>query len=87
MLQYMQERLRCHSSLWLTQQFYILQGRPVLLVFANRHHMRNRSLDETVRLIIYSLDNSAVIADIRKNPLGQVVCLFDLSGAALQSLP
>ncbi len=58
----------------------LLQGRPVLVVFASRHHMRNRSLDETIRLIIYTLDNSAALANTSINPLGQMLCLFDLSG-------
>ena len=42
--------------------------------------MRHRNLDETVRLIIYTLDNSAAIADTAINTLGQTLCVIDLSG-------
>lgn len=52
----------------------------MILVLACRHQMRHRQLDETVRLIIYTLDNSAPLADTAHNPLGQTLCLIDLSG-------
>ena len=52
----------------------------MILVLACRHQMRHRNLDETVRLIIYTLDNSAAIADTAINTLGQTLCVIDLSG-------
>ena len=45
--------------------------------------MRSRNLAETEQLIIYTLDNTAAAADPVRNPLGQFLCLFDLSGALL----
>ncbi|KAK9860450.1 hypothetical protein WJX84_009180 [Apatococcus fuscideae] len=63
-----------------------LKGRPVIMVLACRHQMRHRNLDETVRLIIYTLDNSAAIADTAINPLGQTLCLIDLSGLRMGNL-
>lgn len=70
----------CSSSLQFHLLQLIAQGRPVILVLACRHQMRHRQLDETVRLIIYTLDNSAPLADTARNPLGQTLCLIDLSG-------
>ena len=46
--------------------------------------MAQRNLAETEQLIIYTLDNTAAAADPARNPLGQFLCLFDLSGAARQ---
>ncbi len=59
------------------------QGRPVLIVLAARHDMSLRNLSETEQLIVYTLDNTAAAADLTLNPVGQFLCLFDLSGAAL----
>jgi len=55
----------------------------VLIVLAARHDMSLRNLSETEQLIIYTLDNTAAAADLTRNPLGQFLCLFDLSGAAM----
>lgn len=46
-----------------------------------RHDMRQRDLAQTKRLIAYVLDTACATADARRNPAGQISCLFDLSGA------
>ncbi len=58
------------------------EGHPVLVVWAARHDMGNRSLDETKRFICYCLDNTIAASDLRVNSGGQIKCLFDLSGLA-----
>ena len=55
----------------------------MLIVLAARHDMSLRNLSETEQLIIYTLDNTAAAADLNRNPMGQFLCLFDLSGAAV----
>jgi hypothetical protein len=58
----------------------------VMLVLAARHDMGTRRLEETNRLIVYVLDNAAAMAsDVRANPLGKFLCLFDLSGVACRA--
>lgn len=57
-----------------------IAGHPVLVVWAARHDMGNRSLEETKRFICYCLDNTIAAADLARNPGGQIKCLFDLSG-------
>lgn len=52
----------------------------MLVVWAARHDMGNRDIDETKRFICYCLDNTIAASDFRKNPGGQIKCLFDLSG-------
>ena len=56
------------------------EGHPVLVVWAARHDMGNRDIDETKRFICYCLDNTIAASDFCKNPGGQIKCLFDLSG-------
>ena len=56
------------------------EGHPVLIVWAARHDMGDRAIEETKRFICYCLDNSIAVADTRLNPGGQIKCLFDLSG-------
>jgi hypothetical protein len=56
------------------------EGHPVLVVWAARHDMGNRNIDETKRFICYCLDNTVAASDLRTNPGGQIKCLFDLSG-------
>lgn len=63
-----------------------LRGRPVLVVLGARHIIRQRDLDETKRLITYALEAAICGADTSKNPLGQILCLFDLSGIGLGNL-
>ena len=58
------------------------EGHPVLIVWAARHDMGDRSIEETKRFICYCLDNTIAAADFSRNPRGQILCLFDLSGAA-----
>ena len=58
------------------------EGHPILVVWAARHDMGNRSIDETKRFICYCLDNTIAVADKSRNPRGQILCLFDLSGMA-----
>lgn len=58
-------------------------GHPVLVVWAARHDMGQRNLEETKRFICYCLDNTIAAADLRLNPGGQIKCLFDLSGPSL----
>lgn len=59
-------------------------GRPVVVVQAGRHDMGRRDLAETKSLIAYVLDSSCATADIARNPMGRICCLFDLSGELLQ---
>jgi hypothetical protein len=47
--------------------------------------MGNRSIDETKRFICYCLDNTIAAADTFRNPQGQILCLFDLSGAIIST--
>ncbi len=63
------------------------EGHPVLIVWAARHDMGDRAIEETKRFICYCLDNSVAIADPALNPGGQVKCLFDLSGTRLRTPP
>ena len=51
------------------------------MVWAARHDMGDRSIEETKRFICYCLDNAIASADARLNPGRQIKCLFDLSGA------
>ena len=51
------------------------------MVLAARHVIRQRNMDETKRLIAYSLDTAIAAADTARNPLGQILCLFDLTGS------
>ena len=57
------------------------QGHPVLVVWAARHDMGDRRMEETKRFICYCLDNTIAAADATRNPGAQIKCLFDLSGA------
>lgn len=61
-------------------------GRPVLIVLGARHVIRQRDLAETKRLITYALEAAISIADTSRNPLGQILCLFDLSGIGLGNM-
>lgn len=58
------------------------EGHPVLVVLAARHDMGDRSIEETKRFICYCLDNTIATADFSRNSRGQILCLFDLSGAS-----
>lgn len=61
-------------------------GCPVIVVQAARHDMRQRDLAQTKRLIAYVLDTACATADARRNPAGQISCLFDLSGLRPRNL-
>ncbi len=56
-------------------------GRPVVVIWASRHAMGH--LEESKRFICYVLDNATAAAELRQNPLGQILVLFDLSGTLL----
>ncbi|CAK0773781.1 hypothetical protein CVIRNUC_004101 [Coccomyxa viridis] len=62
------------------------EGHPVLVVWAARHDMGNRTIEETKRFICYCLDNTIAAADTSRNPRGQILCLFDLSGLRTRNL-
>ena len=47
--------------------------------------MGNRTIEETKRFICYCLDNTIAAADTSRNPRGQILCLFDLSGTPSSS--
>ena len=53
------------------------------MILAARHVIKQRNLEETKKLITYTLENAIACADISQNALGQILCLFDLSGSAL----
>ena len=59
------------------------QGRAVVVVLANRHKTRTRCFEETLRLIVYTLDAAVLASDLSKNPDAQLLVLFDLSGRIL----
>lgn len=50
------------------------------MVLAARHVIKQRNLDETKRLITYTLENAVASSDPKRNALGQILCIFDLSG-------
>lgn len=54
--------------------------RPIIIVLAARHVIKRRNLDETKRLITFTLETALRAADFQKNQIGQLLCLFDLSG-------
>lgn len=53
----------------------------MVVVLAARHVITRRSLEETKKLITFTLETAIAAADPVKNPLSQILCLFDLSGA------
>ena len=57
-------------------------GRAVVVVQARKHNMRARSFEETLRLIVYTLDAAVAASDLSRNPEAQLLVLFDLSGAS-----
>jgi hypothetical protein len=57
----------------------------VLVVWAARHDMGVRRMEETKRFICYCLDAAIAAADAGRNPGAQIKCLFDLSGVRLPS--
>ena len=57
------------------------------MVLAARHVIKERNLIETKRLITYTLENAVASSDTEKNALGQVLCIFDLSGVVPLLLP
>ncbi|KAL4437423.1 hypothetical protein ABPG75_004562 [Micractinium tetrahymenae] len=61
-------------------------GCPVIVVQASRHDMGRRDLAQTKRLIVFVLDTACASADPRRNPAGQISCLFDLSGLRPRNL-
>ena len=76
--------------LWLSMPFLPIQSvltcylcRPVVLVLAARHVIEGRNLEETRKLICYTLETAVAAADVKHNPVGQILCIFDLSGSLL----
>jgi hypothetical protein len=55
-------------------------GRGVIILKASRHSRSKRDLEENKRLICYSLDNQTKLHDLRINPDGKGVGIFDLRG-------
>lgn len=61
------------------------QGRAVSIIVGSKHSKTKRDLEETKRLICYSLDAAIDRCDLSKNPSGKVVAVFDLRGERLSS--
>jgi len=59
-------------------------GRPVIWAFAGRHDKNARDIEETVKLILYSLETA--ISTGEKNGIEQVCFVFDLSGFGRKSM-
>ena len=55
-----------------------------MVVLAARHIIKERNLEETKKLITYTLENAIASSDPAENALGQILCLFDLSGKLLR---
>ena len=55
-------------------------GRGVLVLKGARHSRSKRDLEELKRFICYSLDNNIKQHDLRFNPEGKGVAIFDLRG-------
>ena len=56
-------------------------GRGVLILKGARHSKSKRDLEELKRFICYCLDNVIKQHDLRLNPEGKGVAIFDLRGA------
>lgn len=52
----------------------------MLVIQARRHSARNRNYEETLRLIVYTLDAAVMMSDLSRNPDAHLLVLFDLSG-------
>lgn len=69
--------LRC---LWRTR-------RAVVIVMAEKHSMNGRNLEDTKKLITLTLETALATSDLGRNPLGQILCVFDLTGRHSLPLP
>ena len=58
----------------------VVNCRPVVMVLAARHIVGEQALDETRRMICFTLEAATAAADVQQNPLGQILCIFDLTG-------
>ena len=57
-------------------------GRAVVVVLGVRHLTHARDLSETIRLIVYVLDNAIAASNPVHNPSRQIICLLDLGGGS-----
>lgn len=57
-----------------------IHGRGIILLLVARHSKSMRDLEETKRLICYSLDTSIKFHDLQRNPDGKGIGIFDLRG-------
>jgi hypothetical protein len=55
-------------------------GRAIIYLMASRHSRSSRDLEETKRLICYSLDTQIEFHDLQRNPDGKGVGIFDMRG-------
>ena len=62
-------------------------GRAVLVIQARRHSARARDYEETLRLIVYTLDAAVMMSDLSRNPDAHLLVLFDLSGGPTRARP
>ena len=62
-------------------------GRGVLILKGARHSKSKRDLEELKRFICYCLDNVIKQHDLRVNPEGKGVAIFDLRGGHLSDCP
>ena len=58
-------------------------GRGVIILKTSRHSKTKRNLEETKRLICYTLDHQIKLHDLSRNPDAKGVGIFDLQGRSL----
>ncbi len=56
-------------------------GRGIIILLTARHSKSTRDLDETKRLICYSLEQQIQLHDAVRNPDGKGIGIFDMRGA------
>ncbi|CAD7699735.1 unnamed protein product [Ostreobium quekettii] len=62
------------------------KGRPLVIFLGSKHTMAERNVEETQRLICYTMDNAGLMSDNSEGGDGKVYCLFDLTGLNLENL-
>ncbi|CAD7695511.1 unnamed protein product [Ostreobium quekettii] len=62
------------------------KGRPLIIFMGSKHTLADRNVDETQRLICYTMDNAGLMSDSSEGGDGKVYCLFDLTGLRMENL-
>ncbi|EIE25944.1 CRAL/TRIO domain-containing protein [Coccomyxa subellipsoidea C-169] len=61
-------------------------GRGIIILLTARHSKSTRDLDETKRLICYSLEQQIQLHDAVRNPDGKGIGIFDMRGIGMDCL-